>query len=235
MLNHNQYLSFPGLQQMDGPTPDHYGRRDRIVVENSLIYCWEHLVLPTLQIIIGSTRPGRVGTAVAHWFADRAKASELFDIEIIDLAEVDLPLMNEPHHPKLGKYTHDHTKRWSQTIQRADAYVFVVPEYNYGFNAATKNALDYLHAEWADKPVGFVSYGGVAGGTRAVQMLKQVVTTLRMVPVFESVNIPFVQQYLEDGGSFAATSLMDEAADAMLGEIDRWGAASSQLRSERVR
>src|SRR5699024_2925387 len=102
MLNHNQYLSFPGLQQMDGPTPDHYGRRDRIVVENSLIYCWEHLVLPTLQIIIGSTRPGRVGTAVAHWFADRAKASELFDIEIIDLADVDLPLMNEPHHPKLA-------------------------------------------------------------------------------------------------------------------------------------
>src|SRR5699024_1619026 len=153
----------------------------------------------------------------------------------IDLADVDLPLMNEPHHPKLGKYTHDHTKRWSQTIQRADAYVFVVPEYNYGFNAATKNALDYLHAEWADKPVGFVSYGGVAGGTRAVQMLKQVVTTLRMVPVFESVNIPFVQQYLEDGGSFAATSLMDEAADAMLGEIDRWSTASSQMRSERVR
>lgn len=191
--------------------------------------------MSTLQIIIGSTRPGRAGTAVAHWFADRAKASELFDIEIVDLADVDLPLMNERHHPKLGKYTHEHTKRWSQIIQRGDAYVFVVPEYNYGFNAATKNALDYLHAEWADKPVGFVSYGGVAGGTRAVQMLKQVVTTLRMVPVFESVNIPFVGQYLEDGGTFAATPVMDEAAEAMLSEIDRWGTASSQLRADRVR
>ena len=86
---------------------------------------------------------------------------------------------------------------------RADAFIFVIPEYNYGFDAATKNAIDYLHHEWHYKPAGFASYGGVAAGTRAVQMLKQVLTTLKVTPVFEAVNIPFVQQFLDAPGTAA--------------------------------
>src|SRR5258708_36559191 len=118
---------------------------------------------PVLQIIIGSTRPGRVGPAVADWIYERAIAHGGFSVELIDLAEVNLPLFDEPKHPRLRDYTHQHTKDWSAPISRADGFIFVAPKYNYGFNAAIKNAIDYLHGEWQGKAVGFVSYGGVAG------------------------------------------------------------------------
>jgi len=186
---------------------------------------------PVLEILICSTRPGRVGLPVAEWFSDRAEAHGAFTVELIDLAEVNLPFLDEPNHPRLGKYLHEHTKRWSATIGRADAMVLVVPEYNFGFNAVTKNAIDYLHHEWHYKPVGFVSYGGVAAGTRAVQMLKQVVTAVRMVPVYESVNIPFVQQLFDDDGILQASETMESAADAMLDEMLRLHGALSPLRS----
>jgi NAD(P)H-dependent FMN reductase len=185
---------------------------------------------PVLQIIIGSTRPGRVGKAVGDWINEAAVAHGGFDVELIDLAEVNLPLLDEPKHPRLGDYQHQHTKDWSATISRGDAYVFVIPEYNYGFNAATKNAIDYLHKEWQHKPIGFVSYGGVAAGTRAVQMLKQVVTTLRMVPVFESVNIPFVQQFLDDERKFRPNDVLEQAATEMLDELLKVSGALRQLR-----
>jgi NAD(P)H-dependent FMN reductase len=174
---------------------------------------------PVLQIIIASTRPGRVGPSVAAWIHERAVAHGGFDVELIDLAEVNLPMFDEPKHPRFGEYVHQHTKDWSATIRRGDAYIFVIPEYNYGFNAAIKNAIDYLNAEWNHKPVGFVSYGGVAAGTRAVQMLKQVVTTLRMVPVFESVNIPFVQEFLDGDKRLRANDIMEGAATAMLDQL----------------
>lgn len=185
---------------------------------------------PVLQIIIGSTRPGRVGPSVAAWFRDRAAGHGAFDVEVVDLAEVNLPLLDEPRHPRLRDYENQHTKDWSAVVDRGDAYVFVVPEYNYGFNAATKNAIDYLHHEWQHKPVGFVSYGGVAAGTRAVQMLKQVVTTLKMVPVFDSVNIPFVQQFLDDERRLRPTDVLDAAATAMLDELARWTEGLRSLR-----
>lgn len=186
---------------------------------------------PTLQIVIASTRPVRVGPSVAAWIYDRAVIHGGFDVELIDLAEVNLPLLDEPQHPRLRQYVHQHTKDWSATIDRADAFIFVLPEYNYGFNAAIKNAIDYLNAEWQHKPVGFVSYGGVAAGTRAVQMLKQVVTTLKMVPLFESVNIPFVQQFLDAEGRLVPNDIMEMAAAAMLAELARWTSALRQLRA----
>ncbi|MCL4423197.1 MAG: NAD(P)H-dependent oxidoreductase [Actinobacteria bacterium] len=186
---------------------------------------------PVLEILICSTRPGRVGLPVAEWFSEEAKAHGAFAVELIDLAEVNLPFLDEPSHPRLGQYLHEHTKTWSATISRADAIVMVVPEYNFGFNAVTKNAIDYLHHEWHYKPIGFVSYGGVAAGTRAVQMLKQVVTALRMVPVYESVNIPFVQQLFDDAGLLHANETMGSAADAMLDELLHLHSALRALRS----
>jgi NAD(P)H-dependent FMN reductase len=129
---------------------------------------------PVLQVIIGSTRPGRVGKPVADWIIERARARGDFEVVVSDLAEISLPIFDEPNHPRLGQYVHQHTKDWSAIVARSDAFVWVIPEYNYGFNAATKNALDYLNAEWRDKPAGIVSYGAVSGGTRATQMLKQV-------------------------------------------------------------
>ena len=186
--------------------------------------------MPTLTVIVGSTRPGRAGGPIAEWFVERARAHGGFDVEVADLAEIGLPLLDEPNHPRLGQYTKQHTKDWSAIIGRADAVVFVTPEYNYGYPATIKNAIDFLHREWRDKPVGFVSYGGVAAGTRAVQQLKQVVTTLRMVPVFESVNIPFHAQHIKDG-TFESNDLVNQAADTMLDELVRVEAALHPLRT----
>ena len=185
--------------------------------------------MPTLTVIVGSTRPGRAGAPIAEWFVERARAHGGFEVEVADLAEIGLPLLDEPNHPRLGQYTKQHTKDWSTTVDHADAVVFVTPEYNYGYPATIKNAIDFLHREWRDKPVGFVSYGGVAAGTRAVQQLKQVVTTLRMVPVFESVNIPFHAQFIKDG-TFEANDLVNQAADTMLDELVRVETALHPLR-----
>ena len=106
-----------------------------------------------LEIIIASTRPGRVGPSVARWIRDQAVQHGGFDeVELVDLAEVNLPFMNEPNHPRLRKYTHQHTKDWANKIVEADAFILVMPEYNYGFNAELKNALDYLNQEWNYAP-----------------------------------------------------------------------------------
>ncbi len=176
---------------------------------------------PLLQVVIASTRPGRIGPAFAEWFAKIAGNHGGFTVETVDLADVNLPFFDEPSHPKLQQYQHQHTKDWSATVDRADAFVFVTPEYNYGYNAVLKNAIDFLHREWADKAVSFLSYGGMGAGTRAVQQLKQVVTTLRMVPIFESVNVPFAMQKLTTGGEVASDPPMEEAATVMLDELLR--------------
>ncbi|CAM5357802.1 MULTISPECIES: NADPH-dependent FMN reductase [Streptomyces] len=184
-----------------------------------------------LEIIVASTRPGRVGPSVADWIEKEAAEHGGFsEIEVVDLAEVNLPFMNEPHHPRLGRYTHQHTRDWSAKISEADAFVFVMPEYNFGYNAELKNAIDYLHSEWQYKPVGMVSYGGVAAGTRAVQMIKQVVTTLKMTPVFEAVSIPFVHQFIDDDKRLVPNEIMRGAAKAMLDELVRMTEALRPLR-----
>ncbi|MBN9624426.1 MAG: NAD(P)H-dependent oxidoreductase, partial [Actinobacteria bacterium] len=186
---------------------------------------------PTLAVVIASTRPGRVGEPVADWVLEGVGHDGRFEPELIDLAAPMLPLMDEPNHPRLRRYTQPHTLAWSATVERADAFVFVMPEYNYGFNAPLKNAIDYLHHEWAYKPVGLVSYGGVSAGTRAAQMIKQVVTTLRMYPVAAAVSIPFVAQFLDDDGALRPNETMEEALTAMLEELERVEQALRPLRT----
>lgn len=190
--------------------------------------------MATLTVIIGSIRPGRAGLPIGNWFADRARQHGGFDVEVADLAQIGLPLFDEPHHPRLRTYLHDHTKEWSALIDRSDAVVFVTPEYNYGYPATVKNAIDYLHDEWTNKPVGFVSYGGVSAGTRAVQQLKQVLTALKMVPVVESVSIPFHAQFLEDG-RVQASEVMEQAAKSMLDELVRLDGALRVLQTPAAR
>ena len=125
---------------------------------------------------------------------------------------------------------HQHTRDCSSRVERADAIVYVTPEYNNGYPAGIKNALDYLHAEWQDKPVGFGSYGGVSAGTRAVAQLKQVVTVLGMVPVAESVAIPFVAQFIDGEGQVRANEFMEQALVAPLDEVVRLDSALRPLR-----
>jgi NAD(P)H-dependent FMN reductase len=175
--------------------------------------------MPKLTVILASTRPGRAGERIADWFTRRARGHGAFDVELVDLAELDLPFVDEPNHPRLRRYTKQHTKDWSARVDAADAFVFVMPEYNHGFTAPLKNALDFLHAEWRHKPVGVVSYGGVAAGTRAVQQLKPVLVALRMLPVMEAVNIPFHTQFIDEDGRLAPNETMELAADAMLDEL----------------
>jgi NAD(P)H-dependent FMN reductase len=129
-----------------------------------------------LKIITSTTRPGRKGIVIADWITEIAAAHGQFDVDLLDLAAINLPFMDEPNHPRFQDYQHEHTKKWSTTIDAADAFIIVLSEYNFGFPAPIKNALDYLFNEWKHKPVAFVSYGGISGGMRSTQMLKQVVT-----------------------------------------------------------
>ena len=185
---------------------------------------------PIVQILVGSTRPGRVGSSVAEWLADAARAHGGMQVEVVELADVDLPLFDEPQHPRLGQYAHEHTRRWSEIVDRADAFVFVVPEYNHGMNAATKNAIDFLNREWRYKPAGICSYGGVSAGSRAAEQLIPVLTVLKVVPLAEAVNIPFVRQFVDDDGRIEPNEIMVNASDAMFTELLRWVDAMSTMR-----
>jgi NAD(P)H-dependent FMN reductase len=175
-----------------------------------------------LKIIIGSTRTARKGPIVAKWIFEVAKQHADFETELIDLAEINLPFLDEPNHPRLQQYTHQHTKDWSAKIAPADAFIFVTPEYNYGYPAALKNAIDFLYKEWNYKPVAFVSYGGVAAGTRSMQALKLVISSLKMVALLEAINLPFFTNYIDANGNFTANESLNKTANAMLDELSRW-------------
>ena len=169
---------------------------------------------------------------MAAWVTERAVEHSGFDVQLTDLAELNLPMLDEPNHPRLRQYTHQHTKDWSAVVDASDAFIFVTPEYNYAFNAALKNAIDYLFHEWHNKAAGIVSYGGIAAGTRATQMLKQVLTALKIMPVPEAVNIPFVAQHLDEDRRFKSTELIDASATAMLDEVLRWTGSLAALRGK---
>ncbi len=183
-----------------------------------------------LQVIICSTRPGRVGPSVANWFAEFAAKHEGFDTSLVDLADFNLPVYDEPHHPRMQNYQHAHTQRWSASVLAADAYVFVTPEYNYCPPPAFFNALNYVYKEWNYKPCGFVSYGGLSGGLRSVQVAKQLVTTLKMMPMVESVAIPMVATLLDEAKTFTPNSLINDSAQTMLTELHKWAAALKPMR-----
>ena len=185
--------------------------------------------MPKLIVIIGSTRPGRAGLPVAQWFHDRAVKHGGFDVELVDLAEENLPMLDAPHHPRLANYPHQHTEDWSAKIASADAYAFVIPEYNHAITAPVKNAIDYLNREWHHKAIGIVSYGGIAAGTRAAQQLRQVMLALKAVPLLDAVHVPFVAQFIKDG-EFVPNDVLETSATTLLDERVRYTGALSQLR-----
>lgn len=186
--------------------------------------------MPKLLIIVSSTRPGRRGEAIAEWFIARAREHGEFDVEVADLVELDLPFLDEPNHPRLRQYTHAHTRAWSEQVEDADAFVFITPEYNHGYPATLKNAIDFLHHEWAHKPVAFVSYGGVAAGTRAVAQLIPIVSVLQMKPLPQQVNIPFFTQFINEDDQLEPNDTMEQAAQTMLDALVCAEAALRPLR-----
>jgi NAD(P)H-dependent FMN reductase len=188
---------------------------------------------PKLHIIIGSTRPGRIGPSIARWFSDYTAEHGKFEPVLVDLADFNLPVFDEPEHPMKQNYRHAHTKAWAASVSAADAFVFVTPEYNYAPPPALVNAFNYLSREWNYTPVGFVSYGGISGGLRSVQVAKQIVTTLKMMPIPEGVPMPMVFQNLDETGNLNAPDIYKTSAATMLEELFRWTEALKSLRAER--
>jgi NAD(P)H-dependent FMN reductase len=187
-----------------------------------------------LKIIIASTRPGRKGPWSGSWIYEVAKKQEGFNVELLDLAKINLPFLDEANHPMRQKYEHQHTKDWSAKIAAADAFIFVTPEYNAGLPAALKNAIDFLYNEWNYKPVAFVSYGAVSAGTRSVQMLKQVVTTLNMMPLAQGVNVPFFTKFIDNQNRFIPDDATVKFADTMCSERLKWTEGLKAIRDKMV-
>ncbi|MFA7665684.1 MAG: NAD(P)H-dependent oxidoreductase [Burkholderiaceae bacterium] len=184
-----------------------------------------------LNVITVSTRPGRVGPSVARWFCDFATAHGGFVVQPVDLADFKLPVYDEPEHPMLQKYQHAHTRQWAESVASADAYAFVLPEYNYNPPPAFYNALNYVYREWNYKPAGLVSYGGVSGGLRSAQTAKQLLTTLKVVPMTEGVAVPMVARLLDENRNFPSNELIDKSATTLLDEMVKWAKALKTMRS----
>lgn len=184
-----------------------------------------------LNIVIGSTRPGRVGPTVARWFDAVAREHGGFDPVLVDLAAFDLPVFDEANHPRMQKYEKPHTVEWSASVASADAFVFVTPEYNFFAPPSLVNAIDFLHAEWGYKPAGILGYGGASGGMRAAQMLKLLLTSVKVMPIPESVNVHYVRQAIDEAGDFVPNEAVLGTARTMLDELARWAAALKPLRA----
>jgi NAD(P)H-dependent FMN reductase len=183
-----------------------------------------------LQVIICSTRPGRKGPAVAQWATEQATDHGKFAVELVDLADFNLPILDEVAHPRLAQYEHEHTKRWSTSVKRADAYVFVLPEYDFSMPASLLNALQCIYQEWTYKPAAFVSYGGESGGLRSVQMTRQVLSTFKVPAMLEVVSIHQVAKHIDATGAFVPEESYPKKAKAMLDELHRWAVALKPMR-----
>ncbi|MET7460167.1 bifunctional NAD(P)H-dependent oxidoreductase/GNAT family N-acetyltransferase [Nonomuraea sp. NPDC005501] len=185
--------------------------------------------------LVCSTRPGALGPVVGQWLIDTIapRAAELgVELVPVSLGDLALPFLDEEDVPAAGVHRHEHTKRWSAMVDAADGFIAVTPEYNYGMPAAFKNALDYLGREWAWKPMGFVSYGNTSAGTRSVQHAKQVVTTLRLVPLGATVALRIADTV--DSGRLRPDAGRGQAAIGVLDELVRLAHALRPMR-ERTR
>lgn len=187
-----------------------------------------------LKVVIASTRNERKGIAVANWFTEKVRANEYFNTEVLDLKDINLPMLDEPLHPKLQRYQYDHTKKWSQRVSEGDAYVFVIPEYNYGMPPALVNAVDYVFKEWNYKPAALVSYGGISGGLRSAQMSKLILTTVKLVPLTEAISITFFEQKINEQKAFVSDKHIDNSYDIMMEELLKWTKALKYMREHFV-
>jgi NAD(P)H-dependent FMN reductase len=182
-----------------------------------------------IAIILGSTRPGRNGEAVAHWVHDIAKQRTDAEYELVDIADFKLPHLDEVAPPSLGQYTQPHTKAWAEKIASFDGYVFVTPEYNHSTSGALKSAIDFLYNEWNNKAAGFVSYGS-AGGTRAVEHLRLVMGELQVADVRNQVALSLFTDF-ENFSEFHPAAHQEGAVTAVLDQVVAWSGALTQLRA----
>ena len=183
-----------------------------------------------VAVILGSTRPGRNGEAVARWFYGIAKKRNDAEFEYVDIKDFDLPLLDEPIPPSQGHYSKDHTKAWAAKINSFDAFVFVTAEYNHGIPGALKNALDFLYKEWNNKVAGFVSYGS-AGGVRSVEQLRLVMGELQIADVRAQVALSLFTDF-ENLSVFKPAPYHEQTANSMLDQLIAWGHALKAMRTK---
>ncbi len=182
-----------------------------------------------IAIILGSTRPGRKTEPVARWVLDHARQRADAEYELVDIAEFDLPLLDEPIPPSQHKYSKDHTKRWSEKIASFDGYVFVTPEYNHSTSGALKNAIDFLYSEWNNKAAGFVSFGS-SGGTRAVEHLRLIMGELQIADVRSQVALSLFTDF-ENFSTFKPQALHEKSLKSMLDQLVAWSGAMKAVRA----
>lgn len=185
---------------------------------------------PHVQIILGTTREGRRGEKVGRWFYDVARRRADLDAELIDLRDWPMPLFDQEKSPASGEYTAEYQMRWARKIDAGDAYVLITPEYNHSTSAVLKNALDVIWSEWNNKPVGFVSYGGPAGGSRAVEQLRQVAVELEMAPIRVQVLIPAIHKAFDAEGKPVNAADLDRNANKMLDQLVWWAVGLKHAR-----
>lgn len=183
-----------------------------------------------IAIIVGSTRPGRKTEPVARWVFDHARQRGDAEYELVDIAEFDLPLLDEPVPPSQHKYSKDHTKRWSEKIASFDGYVFVTPEYNHSTSGALKNAIDFLYSEWNNKAAGFVSFGS-SGGTRAVEHLRLIMGELQIADVRSQVALSLFTDF-ENFSTFKPQALHEKSLKSMLDQLIAWSGAMKSVRAK---
>jgi NAD(P)H-dependent FMN reductase len=184
-----------------------------------------------IALVIGSTRPGRKGEAVAKWVVEHAKKRSDAEFEIVDIADYDLPLLDEPIPPSLGQYTQPHTKAWAKKIGFFDGFIFITPEYNHSTSAALKNALDYLYAEWNNKAAAFVSYGTLSGA-RAVEQLRPIMAELQIADVRAQVAFSLFTDF-ENFSRFTPDPRHLQELDLLLNQLIAWAGALKPLRERK--
>jgi NAD(P)H-dependent FMN reductase len=180
-----------------------------------------------VAIIVGSTRPNRVGRDVAEWVLSKAEHAAV-EFELVDIADYNLPLLDEPIPPSQGKYEKEHTKKWAAKIESFDGFIFVSPEYNHGMNAALKNAIDFLFKEWNNKAAGFISYGSM-GGARSVEQLRQVMAELMIADVRAQVVFSLATDF-ENYTKFKPDPKHEKTLKLLVDQLVSWANALKQVR-----
>ena len=180
-----------------------------------------------IGIVIGSTRPGRIGETVANWVFEQSKKREDAEFELVDIKDYNLPLLDEPFPAADQKYTKEHTKKWSEKISEFDGFIFVTPEYNHSTSAALKNAIDFLYKEWTNKAAGFVSYGAI-GGARAVESLRPIMAQLKIADVREQVMLSTGDDF--ENGVLMPKPRHEKSLGNLFSQVISWSTALKTIR-----
>lgn len=185
-----------------------------------------------IGIILGSTRPGRVGEQVARWVYEQAATRTDAEFELVDLADYPLPHLDEAVPPAMGQYSHDHTKAWADKIASFDGFVFVSPEYNRAPSGVLKNALDFLYAEWNDKAASIVTYGSAASGLRAAEALRLILGELQIADVRQAVGFSLVHDF-ENYSVFKPGAHHVPSLATQLDQLVAWAGALRTVRQSK--